>query len=176
MSGHNKWSQIKHKKAKTDGAKAKVYSKYSKLIASEARIAKGDKNSPGLRAAIERARAEDVTNDVIDRAVKKATEAGGATLETIVYEAYGPGGVAMIIEALTDNKNKAAQEVKHALSKNGFSLASIGSASWAFEKKEGKWNPTTTTELADADLSLLENLVSDLEECEEVQEVFTNAE
>ncbi len=176
MSGHNKWSQIKHKKEKTDGAKAKVYSKYSKLIASEARLAKGDRNAPGLRAVIERARAEDVTNDVIDRAVKKATEAGSAALETIVYEAYGPGGVAMIIEALTDNRNKAAQEVKHALVENGFSLASIGSASWAFEKKDGKWNPTTTTELSDADLSLLENLVNNLEACDEVQEVFTNAE
>ena len=176
MSGHNKWSQIKHKKAKTDGAKAKVFSKYSKIIAVEARIAKGDRNSPGLRAAIERARAEDVTNDVIDRAVKKATESGGTALETIVYEAYGPGGCAMIIEALTDNRNKAAQEVKHALSKNGFALASIGSASWAFEKKEGKWNPTTMTELSDEDLPALEKLVNDLEECEEVQEVFTNVE
>ena len=176
MSGHNKWSQIKNKKAKTDGIKAKVFSRYSKIIAVEARLAKGDRNSPGLRAAIERARAEDVTNDVIDRAVKKATEAGATALETIVYEAYGPGGCAMIIEALTDNRNKAAQEVKHVLSKNGFALASIGSASWAFEKKEGKWNPTTTTELSDEDLSLLENLVNELEECEEVQEVFTNAE
>lgn len=176
MSGHNKWSQIKHKKAKTDGAKAKVYSKYSKLITSEARLAKGDRNAPGLRAAIERARSEDVTNDVIDRAVKKATETGGAAMETITYEAYGPGGCAMIIEALTDNRNKAAQEVKHILSTNGFSLAGIGSASWAFEKKENRWTPMMMTELSDTDIPLLERLVSDLEESDEVQEVFTNAE
>lgn len=176
MSGHNKWSQIKHKKEKTDSAKAKVFSKYSKLIASEARLAKGDRNAPGLRAAIERARAEDVTNDVIDRAIKKASEAGGATMETIVYEAYGPGGCAMIIEALTDNRNKAAQEVKHILLKNGFSLAGIGSASWAFEKKENHWNPTMTVELSDADIDMLQKLVSELEESDEVQEIFTNAE
>jgi YebC/PmpR family DNA-binding regulatory protein len=176
MSGHNKWSQIKHKKEKTDGAKAKVFSKYSKLITSEARLAKGDRNSPGLRAAIERARVEDVTNDVIDRAVKKATEAGGATLETILYEAYGPGGCAMMIEALTDNRNKAAQEVKHILSTNGFALAAMGSASWAFEKKDNKWFPTMTVELSDADINLLDKLVGELEESDEVQEVFTNAE
>ena len=98
MSGHNKWSQIKHKKEKTDGAKAKVFSRFSKLITVEARKAKGDRNSPGLRAAIERARAEDVTNDVIDRAVKKATEPGAAAMETIVYEAYGPGGWRLLLK------------------------------------------------------------------------------
>lgn len=176
MSGHNKWSQIKHKKEKTDGAKAKVFSRFSKLITVEARKAKGDRNSPGLRAAIERARAEDVTNDVIDRAVKKATESGAAAMETIVYEAYGPGGCALIIEALTDNRNKAAQEVKHILTKNGFSLAAIGSASWAFEKKDGRFTPTTMTELSDADIPLLEKLISDLEDSDEVQEIFTNAQ
>ena len=116
MSGHNKWSQIKHKKAKTDGVKSKVYSKYSKLISAEAQKVKGDKNAPSLRALIERARAEDVTNDVIERAVKKASEPG-STLEAIIYETYGPGGSALIIEALTTNKNKAAQEVKFILSK-----------------------------------------------------------
>jgi len=176
MSGHNKWSQIKHKKEKTDGAKAKVFSKFAKIITVEARKSKGDKNAANVRAVIERARAENVTNDVIDRAVKKASEVGGAAMETIVYEAYGPGGCAMIIEALTDNKNKAAQEVKHILSKNGFALASQGSALWAFEKKDGRLTPTMTVDLSDADLELLENLVSELEDSDEVQEIFTNAE
>ena len=130
MAGHNKWSQIKHKKAKTDGAKSKLYSKYAKLISAEAQKVKGDKNSPSLRALIERARTENVTNEVIERAIKKASEPGTA-LETIMYEAYGPGGCALIIEALTSNKNKAAQEVKHILTDNGYSLATPGSASWA---------------------------------------------
>ena len=84
--------------------------------------------------------------------------------------------MALIIEALTDNRNKAAQEVKHILTKNGFSLAAIGSASWAFEKKDGRFTPTTMTELSDADIPLLEKLISDLEDSDEVQEIFTNAQ
>lgn len=175
MAGHNKWKQIKDRKAKTDGAKSKLYSKYSKLISAEAQKVKGDKNSPSLRTLIERAKAENVTNDVIERAIKKASEPGQA-LEAIVYEAYGPGGCAMMIEALTTNKNKAAQEVKHILSENGFSLATPGSASWAFRREGISWIPTTSTELSDADLEVLEKLVGELEENEEVQEVFTNVE
>jgi transcriptional/translational regulatory protein YebC/TACO1 len=175
MSGHNKWSQIKHKKAKTDGAKSKVYSKYSKLISAEAQKVKGDKTAPSLRAIIDRARAEDVTNDVIERAIKKGGEPG-ATLEAITYEAYGPGGCAIIIEALTTNKNKAAQEVKHILSDNGYSLASIGSASWAFKREGAQWTAMTTVALEDEDLVLLEKLVDALENNEEVQDVFTNVE
>lgn len=176
MAGHNKWKQIKDKKAKTDGAKAKVYSKYSKLISAEAQKVKGDRNSPSLRTLIERAKSENVPSDVIDRAVKKATEAGAQAMEAITYEAYGPGGCAMIIEALTTNKNKAAQEVKHILSENGFSLAAPGSASWAFRREGIQWIPSMTVELEDSDLSILEKLVSDLEENDEVQEVFTNVE
>lgn len=175
MAGHNKWKQIKDKKAKTDGAKSKLYSKYSKLISAEAQKVKGDKSAPSLRALVERAKAENVTNDVIDRAIKKA-EGGGAVLEAITYEAYGPGGCAMIIEALTTNKNKAAQEVKHILSDNGFSLASIGSATWAFKREGAVWTPVTTVALEDSDIAILEKLVSDLEANDEVQDVYTNVE
>ena len=113
-------------------------------------------------------------SDNIERAVKRATE-GTLAMEKITYEAYGPGGAAMIIEALTSNKNKAAQEVKFILSKNGFTLAGIGSAAWAFEKTVEGWNPTITIPLSDEDLSKLETLVNELEENDEVQEVFTNA-
>lgn len=173
MSGHNKWSQIKHKKAKTDKAKSKLYSKYSKLISAEARVVKGDRTAASLRAIIDRAKAEDVTSDVIERAVKKASEPGAA-LEAITYEAYGPGGCAIIIEALTTNKNKAAQEVKHILSDNGTSLAAPGSASWAFTREGANWKPTMTVDLEDADLESLGKLVDALEESEEVQDVFTN--
>lgn len=175
MSGHNKWSQIKHKKAKTDKAKSKLYSKYSKLISAEARVVKGDRTAASLRAIIDRAKAEDVTSDVIERAVKKASEPGAA-LEAITYEAYGPGGCAIIIEALTTNKNKAAQEVKHILSDNGTSLAAPGSASWAFIREGTNWKPTMTVDLEDADLESLGKLVDALEESDEVQEVFTNVE
>ncbi len=176
MSGHNKWSQIKEKKAKTDSARAKVFSKYAKIISVEALKAKGDRTSPNLRAAIDRAKAENVPSDIIDRAVKKATEAGGQAIELISYEAYGPGGCALIIEALTGNKNKAAQEVKHILSENGFSLAAPGSASWVFRREGIKWIPTSTIPLEDNDIIALEKLVDALDRSDEVQEVFTNVE
>ncbi|HEU0080793.1 MAG TPA: YebC/PmpR family DNA-binding transcriptional regulator [Candidatus Paceibacterota bacterium] len=175
MAGHNKWKQIKDKKAKTDGAKSKLYSKYSKLISAEAQKVKGDRNSPSLRALIDRAKSEDVTNEVIERAVKKASEPGQA-LESIIYEAYGPGGCALMIEALTTNKNKAAQEVKHILADNGYALAAPGSASWAFAREGAAWKATMSVDLSDADLELLQKLVEALEANEEVQEVFTNVE
>jgi YebC/PmpR family DNA-binding regulatory protein len=175
MAGHNKWSQIKHKKAKTDAQKSKQFSKFSRLITDEVRKAKGNKDAAGVRTAIERARGVNMPNDAIERAIKKATESAQG-LETITYEAYGPGGCALIIEALTSNKNKAAQEVKHILSDNGFSLASPGSASWAFEKKGAEWIATSTVSLEDADLAILEKLVDDLENNDEVQEIFTNVE
>jgi YebC/PmpR family DNA-binding regulatory protein len=180
MSGHNKWKQIKVKKGKTDAMRSKVFSKYSRLITMEARKTKGDRNSPELKAVIERARKENMPNDGIDRAIKKATEVGGMEMERITYEAYGPGGCAMIIETLTENRNKAAQEVKHILSDHGFALAGIGSASWAFEKKrvDGAeiWEPTTTIPLSEEDGAKLITLTEALEENDEVQEVFTNAE
>ena len=175
MSGHNKWSQIKNKKAKTDGQKSKQFSKFSRLITDEMRKSKGMKDAPGVRAAIERAHGVNMPNDAIERAVKKATEAG-VGFENIIYEAYGPGGSAMMIETLTSNKNKAAQEVKHILSNNGFSLATPGSASWAFERVGADWKATTTVPLGDTDLVLLEKLVEELEDNDDVQNVFTNAE
>lgn len=176
MSGHNKWKQIKEKKAKTDGAKSKIFGKFARLITVEAKKSSGNLSAPGLKTVIERARGENMPNDNIERAIKKATETGNAEMVSILYESYGPGGVALMIEALTDNRNKAAQEIKHILSKNGFELATQGSASWAFKKEADKWIPTTTIPLSDEDLSSLENLVNELEDNDEVQEVFTNAE
>lgn len=191
VAGHSKWKQIKEKKGKTDVKKSQVFSKYAKLITNEARLAKGNKNAPALRAAIERARKENMPNDNIERAIKKATEGGGAALEQVLYEGYGPGGVAMLIEALTDNRNRTSQEIKHVLTENGGSLAGPGAAVWAFEKRDpnapnehpnvpnkdtGRWRATTTVPLEDADLEKLEKLVEALEGNEEVQEVTTNAE
>ncbi len=178
MSGHNKWSQIKTQKAKTDAYKSKIFGKFAKLISVEAKKAKGNLGDPGLKAAIEKAKAANMPSDNIDRAVKKAGGDTGAAMEEIIYEAYGPGGVALLIKTLTDNRNKAAQEVKHILSERGFAIATPGSAAWAFAKEPTTNNlqPTTTTPLGEEDLSSLEKLVEDLENCEEVQEVFTNAE
>ena len=110
MSGHNKWSQIKNKKAKTDGQKSKIFTKYARLITVEAKKAGGNRDSANVKAVIDRARGENMPNDAIDRAVKKATEVNTGSMDAITYESYGPGGCALIIEALTDNKNKTAQE------------------------------------------------------------------
>ena len=178
MSGHNKWSQIKTQKAKTDAYKSKVFGKFAKLISAEAKKSKGNISEPGLKAAIEKARAANMPSDNIDRAIKKAGGDSGMAMEEIIYEAYGPGGVALLIKTLTDNRNKAAQAIKHILNEHGFAIAAPGSASWAFKKEPTTNNlqPITTVPIEEKDLEKLDKLVEDLENCEEVQEVFSNAE
>jgi len=176
MSGHNKFSKIKHIKAKNDAQKSKVYGKMVRLITVEAKKSGGNLNSPGLAGAIAKAREENMPNDTIDRAIKKATTDNSAAMETILYESYGPGGVAMLIDALTDNRNKASQEIKAILARHELSLAAPGSASWAFKKEGEEWKPTTTLPLEDADIEKLSGLVEELEANDEVQAVFTNAE
>ena len=175
MSGHNKWSKIKHKKAASDAQKSKIFGKVGRLITVESKKS-GGIESPGLRAVIEKAKAVNMPKDAIERAVKKGAGADASQMESITYEAYGPGGVALIIEALTDNRNKAAAEIKHILSKQGLSLAGIGAATWAFEKEGSEWTPKTTVEISEEDGQKLEQIIEELEENDEVQEVFTNAE
>lgn len=176
MAGHNKWSKIKNRKAVTDARKSKIFTKMVRLLTVEAKKAKGNIESPGLRTAIEKAKSVNVPNENIERAIKKATDASSGEMESVTYEAYGPGGVAIIIEGLTDNRNKAAAEVKHILSKHGTALAGTGSASWAFEKTREGWVPKTTAPISEEDFAKLEMLVEELEDNDEVQEVFTNAE
>jgi YebC/PmpR family DNA-binding regulatory protein len=176
MSGHNKWSQIKNKKGAEDAKKSKIFSKYSKLITSESKKANGNITSPSLAAVIELAKRENMPKDTIERAIKKGTESGTMNMEAITYETYGPGGSAIIIETLTDNKNRTAPEIRHMLTKNGCELAQPGAASWAFKKEGTKWIAQTLVDLSDSDLELLSKLVEELEALEDVQEVFTNAE
>jgi YebC/PmpR family DNA-binding regulatory protein len=176
MAGHNKFSKIKHQKAANDAKKSKVFGKLVRFITVEAKKAGGNLRSPGLSLAIEKAKKENMPNDTIERAIKKATTDNSATMENITYESYGPGGVAILIEALTDNRNKAAQEVKAILARHGSELASPGSASWAFTKGSEGIVASTTIPLEDADIEKLQLLVEELEENDEVQEVFTNAE
>lgn len=175
MSGHSKWSKIKHKKAATDAKKSKIFSKMVRYITVEAKKAKGDRNSPGLRLAIDKARAENMPADNIDRAIDKASSSL-AELEPVTYEAYGPGGVAIIIEGYTDNRNRTVQEMKHLLSKNGWALAAPGAALWAFTKTDQGLVPSTTVDLSDEDLEQLSDLVDQLEDHDDVNEVYTNAE
>jgi YebC/PmpR family DNA-binding regulatory protein len=176
MAGHNKFSKIKHQKAANDAKKSKVFGKLVRFITVEAKKAGGNLRSPGLSLAIEKAKKENMPNDTIERAIKKATTDNSAAMENITYESYGPGGVAILIEALTDNRNKAAQEVKAILARHGSELASPGSASWAFTKGPEGMIASTTIPLEDADIEKLQLLVEELEENDEVQEVFTNAE
>lgn len=178
MSGHNKWSKIKNKKAVTDGQKSKIFGKLVRFIAVESKKAKGDVNAPSLRSAIEKAKEANVPSDNIERAIKKGIGGEGGEMEQITYEAYGPGGCALIIEALTENRNRAAQEIKHILTKNGFELAIPGSATWAFDKNAGssEWLPKNTMPISEEDGQKLDVLIEELEENDEVQEVFTNAE
>jgi len=175
MSGHNKWSKIKHKKAITDSKKSKIFSKHAHLIALASKESGGDTNSPSLRAAIDKARQDNMPAGNIDRAVKRGVGDNVAMMEEVTYEAYGPGGCAIIIEGLTDNRNRASAEIKHILSKNGLSLAQSGSATWAFEKMSEGWMPKTTTELSSDEIEKLEKLSDALEEIDDVQEVYTNA-
>jgi YebC/PmpR family DNA-binding regulatory protein len=175
MSGHNKWSKIKRKKEVSDAQKSKQFGKIVRLITEEARKSKGDKNAPGLRLAIEKAKEVNMPMDNVERAIKKATESGAA-MEALTYEAYGPGGAALIIEALTDNRNKAAQEIKFILSKNGASLAAQGAVTWAFERADGEWVPTSSIPISETDGETLSRIIEELEENDEVQDVYTNAE
>lgn len=175
MSGHNKFSKIKHLKARNDAQKSKLYTKLGRLIAVEAKKANGNVNSPGLSAAIEKARRENMPNETIERAVKRATEQGSA-MENILYEAYGPGGVAILIDVLTDNRNKASQEIRAILSGHNISLASPGSASWAFQKGPEGWAATTTMPVPEDDAENLSKLIEELEENDDVQDVYTNGE
>src|SRR3989344_4364601 len=137
MSGHSKWSQIKRQKAVTDAAKSRVFSRYARLIALESKKANGVLSAPGISVAIARAKAANMPKEDIERAVAKGMPEDSGTLEQVVYEAYGPGGVALLVESLTDNKNRTTQEIKHLLVLQGVELASPGAASWAFTKTGG---------------------------------------
>jgi YebC/PmpR family DNA-binding regulatory protein len=135
MSGHSKWSTIKHKKGKADQARGAAFSKLIREITTAARIGGGDVNAnPRLRTAVDSAKAINMPSDNIDRAIKKGTgELPGVTYEETIYEGYGPGGVALMIRALTDNKNRSTAEIRHVFDKYGGSMGSAGSVAWQFK-------------------------------------------
>ncbi|MBZ2195732.1 YebC/PmpR family DNA-binding transcriptional regulator [Occultella gossypii] len=138
MSGHSKWATTKHKKAAIDAKRGQLFAKLVKNVEVAARTGGGDPaGNPTLFDAIQKAKKSSVPNDNIDRAVKRGSglEAGGADYQTIMYEGYGPGGVAVLVECLTDNRNRAASDVRVAFSRNGGSLADPGSVSYLFTRK-----------------------------------------
>ena len=137
MSGHSKWSTIKHAKGIADAKRGQLFTKFIKEISIAAKMGGGDPNSnPRLRTAMLKAKAASMPKDNIERAIKKGTgELGAATYEELVYEGYAPGGVAVLVEVLTDNKNRAAANVRNYLSKNGGNLGTTGSVSRMFDRK-----------------------------------------
>ena len=137
MSGHSKWSTIKHKKGAADAKRGKVFTRIIKEMTIAARLGGGDaEGNPRLRAAIAEAKANNMPKDNIERAVKRGTgELEGATYEEVTYEGYGPGGVAIMVEALTDNTNRTTPEIRHIFEKNGGNLGTPGSVRFQFEKK-----------------------------------------
>ena len=176
MSGHNKWSQIQRQKGAADSNKSKVWGKLAKRIAVESKKANGDVTLPGLRSIIETAKKENMPKDSIDRAIAKGTSKDSAALDAITYETYGPGGCAIVIEALTDSRNRTAQEMKHLLSELGLALASPGSALWAFEKTAEGYTPKTTVPLSAEDDEKLMRILEKIDAYDDVQGVYTNAE
>src|SRR5438034_3176729 len=137
MSGHSKWHSIKHKKGATDAKRGKLFTKFIKEITVAARTGGGDPDSNArLRKAILDAKAGNMPNDTIDRAIRRGTGAEeGVTYDEITYEGYGPGGVALLIEAMTDNRNRTVAEIRHIFAKNGGNLGESGSVGWMFQKK-----------------------------------------
>jgi YebC/PmpR family DNA-binding regulatory protein len=137
MSGHSKWATIKHKKAATDARRGKAFTKIIRELTIAARVGGGDPNSnPRLRTAIAAAKAENMPNDNIDRAVQRGTgQLEGETLEEVIYEGYGPGGVGMLVQVVTGNRNRAAGEIRHVFSKNGGNMAESGAVGWMFHRK-----------------------------------------
>lgn len=177
MSGHSKWSTIKHKKALTDAKKSKIFSKISALISVAAREKGGDpEKNPNLRTAIEKAREVNMPKENIDRAIKKGSgEIDGAKLEEVTYGAFGPGGVAILIEAITDNKNRTLAEVKQILSAHNAKFVETNSITWMFERKSSDWiakNPIKVEN--ETDKKELAALYEALDDQQDINEIYSS--
>jgi YebC/PmpR family DNA-binding regulatory protein len=175
MAGHSKWAQIKRKKAANDLKRGKVISKYLRAIAAAARA--GGSADPAanaqLRNLIEAAKMDDVPNDNIERLLKRLQggEEEGSNYEEVIYEGYAPGGVAVLVYALTDNRNRTASEVRHVFSKHGGSLGASGAVAWQFERRGYIWLEPNTEAAQEAAIELG---ALDLQESEEGLEVYTD--
>lgn len=176
MSGHNKWSKIKHKKAATDAKKGKIFSKHSALITMEVKKAGGNVDSANVVAAVERAKRDSMPKENIERALAKGSGSGADALQEVVFEGYGPGGVAILIKAVTDNNNRTAPEIRHIFSKAGQELGAPGSAMWAFKKTDDGYVPTSPMELDDATGEKLADFIEAIEEQDDVTDVFSSAD
>lgn len=175
MAGHSKWAQIKRKKAANDLKRGKVISKYLRAISAAARA--GGSADPAanvqLRNLVEAAKLNDVPNDNIDRLLKRLQggDDEGSHFEEVVYEGYGPGGVAVIVAALTDNRNRSASDLRHVFSKHGGSLGASGAVSWQFDRRGYIWVGTNTEALQEAAIELG---ALDLQDSEDGLEIYTD--
>ena len=174
MAGHSKWAQIKRKKAIVDSKRGKEFTRLSRMISAESKRVSGDADSPSLRAIIEKARGLNMPKDAIERAVAKGISSADA-LHSLTYELYGPGGAAILIEAITDNTNRTVQELRHLVSKAGYPLSEPGSALWAFEKRYDQTTPTVVVDVDAAAEEALIALLSAIEEHDDVVTTITNA-
>lgn len=181
MSGHSHWHSIKYQKGAADAKKGKVFSKLSREITIAAKESGGDVNfNPKLRVAVERARDMNMPADNIERAIKKGTgELAGEKLESVIFEAYGPGGAAIIIEGITDNKNRTLGEVRQTLNQHNGKLVGEGGVKWMFERKireagSLEWLPKQEIELSEQDKQNCQKLFDALDENDAVQEIYSN--
>ena len=175
MSGHSKWSSIKHKKGAADAKRGKIFTRIVREIIVAARDGGGDADAnPRLRLAISTARAANMPNSNIEKAIKKGTgEIKGVTYDNFVYEGYGHGGVAIIVETLTDNKQRTVSEVRHCFSKSGGSLAENGAVSWMFEQKGLIEIPKAELDEDEVMMEVLDAGADDFQVAEENFEVYT---
>ncbi|WP_339228266.1 YebC/PmpR family DNA-binding transcriptional regulator [Oceanobacillus sp. FSL K6-2867] len=177
MAGHSKWKNIQRRKNAQDAKKGKVFMRHAKDIYIAAKLGGSDLNTnAALRTAVEKAKADNMPNDNIERNIKKATGTlDGASYEEITYEGYGPGGVAVIVHVLTDNKNRAAAEVRHAFKKNGGNLGENGSVSFMFDRKGYIVIANQDGSIDEDELTLaaLEAGAEDIESHDDVYEIYT---
>ena len=178
MSGHNKWAKIKHKKAGTDAQRGKLFSRIIKEITIAARNGGGDINgNPRLRLAVQNAKNANMPADNIKRAIQRGTgELPGAVYEEITYEGYGPGGVALMVELVTDNKNRTVAELRHILDRNNGKLAEAGSVAWMFQKKGSIEVPKTAVKEDDLLTIILDAGADDMRAEEDYYDVTTSSE
>lgn len=176
MSGHSKWSTIKHKKAAADAKRGQIFSKLAKMISLAAREKGSDPSmNPRLKMAMETAQKENMPKENIERAIKKGTgELEGATLEEITLEIYGPEGIAIIVEAITDSKNRTLSEIKKILSQHNAKLANEGGVQWAFDKSGSDWVPKFPMDVNEEQRNKLEKLFETLDEHDDVQKIYSN--
>lgn len=176
MSGHSKWTQIKHQKGAADKKRGKLFSILSKRISIAARNGKDIDSNSLLKDAVERAKAVNMPNDTIERAIKRGAGESSeqSQIEEVIYEAYGLGGIQLIVVAATDNRKRTTANIRHILGKNGGSMSGQGSVMWNFERIRDGFKAKTVQEADQPTREKVSQLIEMLEEDEDVEEVFTN--